>query len=260
MPQMLLFIRNGFSSTRCPDRTSPSAEACGTRSDLLGGRGGRRGESNEFLFHGRRVWHDRRGTTGCRRERPGNRLRPHLAHLHLHLPRPRPGRARGRGQRAQAQDVPSQLSRKKSMLRLKEAPKYVQFSTRSQERHCRLKLPTVLALGEEAGGWAGPEGAGPAPAVSPGPALTPVPPPSPPGSNARERPLLAPGAAGRCAPCGSCQHVRRVRPPRSPTPLFRPVHVPEGRGARCCVTTWRPRPPRPGVCAPVPISPGRWAL
>lgn len=65
------------------------------------------------------------------------------------------------------------------MLRLKEAPKYVQFSTRSQERHCRLKLPTVLALGEEAGGWAGPEGAGPA--ASRGPALTPVPPPSPPG-------------------------------------------------------------------------------
>lgn len=86
------------------------------------------------------------------------------------------------------------------MLRLKEAPKYVQFSTRSQERHCRLKLPTVLALGEEAGGWAGPEGAGSAPAASRGPALTPVPPPSPPGSNASERPLLAPGPAGRCAP------------------------------------------------------------
>lgn len=41
---------------------------------------------------------------------------------------------------------PSHLSRKKSALWLKDALKYVQFSTRSQDRHCLLKVPTVLAL------------------------------------------------------------------------------------------------------------------
>lgn len=45
--------------------------------------------------------------------------------------------------------LPSHLSRKKSALWLKDALKYVQFSTRSQERHCLLKVPTVLALEEQ---------------------------------------------------------------------------------------------------------------
>lgn len=65
MHQRQLFIFNGFSSSRCLDTTSPFAEGhvSPARTCWVAGEGVS-GESDEFLFHGRRVWSDRRGTTG----------------------------------------------------------------------------------------------------------------------------------------------------------------------------------------------------
>lgn len=64
--QTLLFIFNGFSSRRSLDTTSPFAKrhVAPARTCWVAGDG-IRGESDEFLFHGRCVWGDCQGTTGC---------------------------------------------------------------------------------------------------------------------------------------------------------------------------------------------------